>query len=354
MQPVSIEQLIALNREIAALAEAGMPLEQGLVRASRNLSGSSSDLASRLAKRMHEGSDLGQAIDQEAGALPKSYRVLVHAGLRSGNLASALQGYTETASRLAELRRVVGLASLYPIFLIIVAWIFFLFASSYILPKFDWMLNFQDYGEQIWSQKLKFLRLQSGEPFDWMIGILTPSLVIVLAIVCWKRSAYAPESSSAGRTTWLDWVPGIAKVRRLSNEAGFSDLLSLFVEQQLPLTEALPLAADASGLTHTCSAAHDLATNLNDGQLLSDNPDNFRRLPPLIRLALLSNCGQPGLIEGLQRAAQSYHQRAISCAYNISLYLPLAATALIGGTVVGAYAFILFQPYVTTLELLSQ
>ena len=62
-----------------------------------------------------------------------------HAGLRSGNLASALEGYCDAATRMAELRRVVGLATLYPLFLLVAAWCFFLLISSVAFPSSDWL-----------------------------------------------------------------------------------------------------------------------------------------------------------------------------------------------------------------------
>jgi len=342
--------LIALNREISALAAAGMPLEQGLVRVSHDLSGSSGALALRLAERMDQGADLGTAIDAEGEALPESYRALVHAGLRSGNLASALEGYSETASRLAELRRMVGLASLYPVFLIVATWIFFLFANSVISPQFDWL----EIGEKFWGHRLQFFRLGAETPLRWAFAVLVPVVIVILAFVWWRRSARASEASAVGPSNWLGWIPGIARIRRLSCEANFSDLLRLFVEHQLPLPDALPLAANASGLAAASTAAHDLAADLRAGKTLTNTSENFRRLPPQVRLALLSGRGPQGVVDGLRRAAENTRGRAVNGAHAVSLYLPLAVTALVGGTTVGIYTFLLFQPYVVTLKEISQ
>ena len=130
MQKVSLEQLIALNREISALVAAGMPLEQGLLRVSRDLSGPSGEIAQRLAGRLENGASLEAAIADDEYSFPDTYRVLVRAGLQSNNLASALEGYSEIVSRVAELRRMVGLATLYPFFIFIVAWNLFLFTNT--------------------------------------------------------------------------------------------------------------------------------------------------------------------------------------------------------------------------------
>jgi general secretion pathway protein F len=350
VQPVTLDQLIALNREIGALAAAGIPLGHGLVRVADELSGPSAALARRLAGRIEAGADLAAALDAESPALPESYRALVRAGLHSGNLAAAVEGYCDTALRMAELRRVVGLASLYPVLLVVAVWIFFLLASSVILPSFDWL----GIGDHFWVEPLRISMFGPGQAGRWLLGLIVPVVLVLATILWWQRSARATEASSGGQARWLGWIPGLARTSRLSGEANFADMLQLLVSHGMPLTKALPLAAEASGLAQTTDAAGQLATQLAAGKPLWSNRETLRRLPPLVRLALATDHGPTGLVDGLRRAAKSYRRRANAWAEGIAFYLPLALTALVGGTVVGAYAILLFQPYAATLRAISQ
>jgi len=350
VKSITLEQLITLNREISALAAAGVPLPEGLMRVADDLSGRTSALSRRLAERMESGQDLAAALDAEGDSLPQSYRALVDAGCRSGRLTSALEGYTQAVERLAELRHVVGLALLYPVLLLVTTWIFFVFASSVILPSFDWL----EIGDQIWVEPLRFAALRPGHGRRWVLAVMVP-LVLITAVWIWWRSMSASTSASAeasvaGPRKRLDWIPGITQVIRLSCQANFAYLLRLFVDQQIPLTEALPLAASASGLTDAARASRKLAGQIATGQSLRANPQALRELPPLVRLALLTNRGPAALAISLQRAADSYYDRAASLAGGIAFYLPIAATTLVGGTSVGIYAVLLLQPYVATLQ----
>ncbi len=346
MQTVTLEQLIALNREISALSAAGVPLSEGLVRVANDFSGPTSELSRRLAERIESGESLGAALDAEGKALPKSYHALVQAGLQSGRLTSALEGYTQTATRMAELRRVLGLATLYPLFLLVTIWVLFLFLSNVVLPGFDWL----EIDDQFWVQPLRFSFFRADGNVRWMLWMLVPLVLVAITYFWWRRSATAAEASTTGLQSWLGWIPGVAQVRRLSCEANFADLLRLFVQQQMPLSTAIPLAAEGSGLRFTSAEIRDFVIHLETGQPLGTKSPVFQRLPALIRLALLTNRGPEALASGLQRAADSYHERARNCSQGIAFYLPMTVTALIGGTAVGAYAILLLQPYIATLH----
>lgn len=346
MATVTLDQLIALNREISALATAGVPLSEGLVRIASEASGAASELSLRLAGRIESGMTLPEAVDAEGDQLPKSYRVLVHAGNSSGRLAAALEGYATTADRMSELRRVVGLASIYPILLLVTIWILFLMASRFILPQFDWL----EIGDKIWVQPFRTTGIDFGFWGNWFLVAVVPIAIVCAAWVLWRRSASAMESAATGSRTLLNWIPGIARIRRLSCEANFADLLRLFVEQQIPMTTALPLAAEASGVEIEAEEIRRTSEQLKSGQPPRESLNALRKLPALIRLALLTSRGPEDLQVGLQRAAVNYQQRAQDLSRSVTLYLPILVTGLVGGTSVAIYAVLLLQPYIATLQ----
>src|SRR5262245_19183177 len=98
---LSLEQFIALNDELAALARAGVPLEKGLADVCRDLPGRLGAAAQTLGVRLNAGEGLAQIIAEDQSAFPPVYRAAVLAGLRSGRLAVALEGISTTARRTA-------------------------------------------------------------------------------------------------------------------------------------------------------------------------------------------------------------------------------------------------------------
>src|SRR3954469_24336539 len=122
---IGLEDLIALNDEIAALVRAGVPLERGLLDVGGDLRGRLRAIATALGERMSRGASLPQALEAEGERIPRVYRAVVEAGLRTGRLAVALEGLARFARGVAELRRVVGLALIYPLLVMVVAYTLF-------------------------------------------------------------------------------------------------------------------------------------------------------------------------------------------------------------------------------------
>lgn len=343
MQGVSLDQLAALNREISALASAGVPLSEGLVRIAEESSSPASALSRRLAKRIESGKSLPEAMEMEGDDLPKFYRALVSAGHNSGRLSSALEGYADTVERLTEMRRVVGVASIYPILLLVTIWIFFSFANSRLLPQFDWL----DIEDKLWVQAF---RLPTSGAENWLLFAAVPVALISMALIVWQRSSSAIKSQSTSYWSFMNWVPGIRRIRKLSCASSFADLLRLFVEQKIPMIEALPLAAEASGVLIGTEDIQRLADEYAAGKLPRDNRTALRQFPPLVRLAFLTSRSPVELETGLERAAVNYNERAQNLSQSVTLYLPLLITGLIGGTSVAVYAILLLQPYIATLQ----
>ena len=109
-----LDDLILLNREIAALVKAGVPLELGL----RGLAGSVGtrlgQLSERLSKRLAMGQSLPDALAEEGPAVSPVYTAVMEAGLASGRLPEALESMAVSGQVLQETRRRVWLAILYP------------------------------------------------------------------------------------------------------------------------------------------------------------------------------------------------------------------------------------------------
>ena len=88
---ITLEQLVALNDEMAALVRVGVPLERGLETLGADLPGRPGRLAEMLASRMDAGESLSQILADEDQRFPPVWRAVVEAGLRSGHLAAALE-----------------------------------------------------------------------------------------------------------------------------------------------------------------------------------------------------------------------------------------------------------------------
>ena len=101
---VSLDDLIALTDEMAALVRAGVPLEAGMASAARELSRKPAKLAGAMSQRMQSGESLLHVLQTSPNVFPPAYVAVVEAGLRAGRLPAALEGLATSSRRAAELR----------------------------------------------------------------------------------------------------------------------------------------------------------------------------------------------------------------------------------------------------------
>jgi type II secretory pathway component PulF len=349
----AVADFIILNEEIAALARARLPLESHLRRFGSELPGKAGQLAERIGRRLEAGETLVAAIDRECSELPPAYRAAILAGVQSGQLAGALESLVDTATRLDQLRRISGLALIYPLVIAAITCQLLAFVISQVVPSFDW-LNESHFGP---------LRRLSDWPYTVpILSVAVPCLLIVIGIDWWRRSGRV-GGIGAMHLGLFGWLPGIGNVRRWSQAATFADLLVLLVERGLPLDESLRLAADATGNRRFRNRAEQLANEIRQGRGLQARgadaggavPGGMgnSEFPLLIRLAM-HHRGDRALFAGsLRQASSIYRERAIRAAEWYAEYFPILVVVGIGGTLTIGFTLLVLWPYAATLNELA-
>ncbi|MGE5191601.1 MAG: type II secretion system F family protein [Deltaproteobacteria bacterium] len=334
----TIEQLTALNDEIASLVRGGVPLEPGLRALGKDSGGALAEISRALSARMTSGASLAEALRAEEGRLPAAYRTVVEAGLRAGRLPAALEATSNFARELVELRRKISLALLYP--LIVVGLAYFLFLVFIV----DLVERFRETYEVFripvhWPLAIVVSFAESARHWWW-----APPLAMIVAVVWWMATGGAHILSFSGPARPLAWIPGVAAISRRFQLAGFADLLALLIEHGVPLPEGLRLTGDATGDSRLRHAARELALAVEQGQAAPASPAERFGFPPFLFWVL--TCGQQrgGLARLLRHAGTMYRRRAVSLANWFKLVFPIVTALVIGGGVTALYALTLFGP----------
>src|SRR5437773_11110165 len=93
--PLAIEDLVVLNEEIAGMARAGLPLDQGLAAMAREMGrGRLQQVTASLARDLHAGQTLPEALAGQSGRVPSFYAGLVSAAIRTGRISEVLATLT--------------------------------------------------------------------------------------------------------------------------------------------------------------------------------------------------------------------------------------------------------------------
>ena len=260
--PMGLDALVALNDEMAAIVRAGVPLDQGLTELARDLPGQMGGVAKRLGDRLAAGESLEQVLGSEEAVFPPVWRAVVAAGVRSGHLAAALEGLSKTGRRIAELRRAVGMALIYPLVVTTIAYGLFLLTLVKLAPLMAGAI--EDMTRTTDPLLAAMVWLGETAP-SW--AIWPPLIVVVVLAVGWYRSGRAAwRRSGGGPSSGTGWAgsrwPSLGRLVRDGRLATFAEVLSLMVRQEIPLDESLVLAADASGDQSLRTDAQQLADRL--------------------------------------------------------------------------------------------
>ncbi len=344
---MTLDDLVALNEEIAALVRAGIPLESGLTELGSDMPGRLGKFAATLAERTARGESLAQAIGGDAGQLPPAYRAVVEAGVRAGRLPAALEAVAASVRRLAETQRTAVIAATYPLLVVLAAWCALVFFVCKLAPSMA--AAFLDFG--VPAQRFMAALAWAGRG-AWFWGPIVPLLIIGVLTAWWL--ACTRSSAIGGR--WTNWffgrLPWMGQMLRCSRTATFLEILALLVENQTPLPEAITLAAEASGDPATLQAGRQWAAALASGQTLPRSHEPA--FPPLVHWLFVAAGRDGALLPALRHAAAAYHRRARHQSDLLRIFLPIFLTVAVAGGATALYALALFLPYVSMLYTLAR
>ena len=344
---VSLDQLIALNDEIAALVRAGVPLERGLAELGADIPGRLGDVMQRLGSRLGAGESLPRALAAEGQALPPIYCAVVEAGLRSGRLSAALEGMGYFARGYTEMRRAVGLALLYPLLVFSLAYLLFVMFVTQIAPRFVREFEHERVAVHGGLTLLNWLGHTAGY---W--GPAVPAVLALVGVI-WLASGRASVLDPGRIDRLVRYLPWARGVLVASRSAGFADVLALLVEHDVPMPEAVGLAANATGDRELIEAGREIAGAIQRGDPLRGTYGPARVVPPVLRWLMVSGHEQAALISALRHAAETYRRRAQNRADMARTLLPTMLLLAIGAVVTLFYGLTLFVPMTALLSNLS-
>lgn len=347
--PISLEELVILNDEIVALIRADIPLHTGLFALGDDVPGRLGRAARGLAEWLEQGHSLEEAIAQQARQFPPIYCAVVAAGVRAGRLPAALESLSNSISRIRDVRHAVTAALIYPLIIAAVAWNFFVFYVLYIAPRM--FATFELHGP-VAETLSGLMAVLNRTVLFWGPGL--PLVVFLILVFWWTYSARGSLAQPWWNGLLLGWCPWIGRMLRATRSATFVDILTLLVRNDVPLDEALLLAARSSKDARMLRDVRPLATAISRGEYSSGSKSGVdlktAGLPPLLNWIMSSGGPRGTLLSALQHAAEIYHRRARHYAETARVLVPVVLSLVIGGSVTLAYALVTFVPYVSLLR----
>ena len=273
---LTAEDLVTLNEEIAGMARAGLPLDQGLSALAREMKrGRLQKVTAELATDLKNGHTLPESLQRQGSRVPPFYAGLVAAGVRTGRINEVLATLTVYARSLADLRSIVIGSLYYPAIVLVMALILFGLLFAFLVPQFEKI--FHDF------------RIQLPAVTEFMIGVSRHiweilAIPVIIIVVGFFVRLYL-KHTDRGRRAWARFVYGmpiVGTLIRSSRLAAFTDLLGILVDHGLPLPEAFGFAGAACSDPLLSAAAKDVQADLSRGIPLGEIYRNRKLVPELI------------------------------------------------------------------------
>jgi type II secretory pathway component PulF len=244
-------------------------------------------------------------------------------------------------------RQTIRSALIVPIIICMLAYSLFVGSCLFLWPEYDPVLA--DTGSEGGAvfHVMRWLR-------EWLpVWVAIPPVLLTALFFHWFRSRFSRTVSSRGLPTLWRWFPGVSQVATDQDCASLSELLALMVEHDVPLHEALRLAAGASGDNRLKSSAAQMASEAEQGQSLTQDSAAARDLPPFLRWALTSSTEADGLADTLRIAANTYRHRAQRRAEWLRVTMPTLTCIVLAGGVTLLYCLSVFGPFIRLIRDLS-
>jgi type II secretory pathway component PulF len=343
------EELIALNEEIAGMARAGLPLDQGLAAMGREMGrGNLQRITLALAADLRAGHPLAEALRRQENRVPPFYASLVAAGVRSGRIGEVLGTLTVYARTLANLRATVREALYYPATVMLFSLFLFGLLGFGILPQFDEI--FQEFGMTLPTVTVLILGIFRN-PWPYLVGPLL-FLAAVVGVAAWQVRRAEQASPAWARAIYS--VPILGTLLHSARLAAFTDLLAILVDHQLPLPEAFVLAGAASTDPVMAHAARDVEESLREGVPLGEALRGRGLVPEWV--AWMAGLGEKRgtLGASLRQIASLYRHEAEMRAALLRNVLPPFLIIVTAGMFVTVFACTVMMPMYKLLEGLSK
>jgi len=346
---MTADELVALNEQIAGMARAGLPLDQGLASlASEMRRGRLRRVTEEIVADLRSGSTLPDAVARRQNDLPPYYARLIEAGVRTGRLPEVLATLTSYARTVAATRNIIIDSLFYPVIVFLFAIVLIGAMAFFVLPQFEQV--FTSFGMRLpaITQATLFL---GKHPFSLLV--LPASIIVLLIILPWIFL----RQTESGQRIWalgLYSVPVVGTLIRAARLSAFSELLSVLVEYEMPLPEAFRLAGLASSDPLMKHEAAGIYNRLTEGAKLAEVLRGRGLLPEWVAWMAAAGEQRGALAGALRQIASIYRRQVESRAALLRTILPAFMIIITAGLLVGTFAFSIMYPLIKLLEGLSK
>jgi len=297
------EDVTIFTRDLALLLRAGARINDGLelLAADRDF-GRLRPVVADIRSRVVAGESFAEGLARHEGLFPPMYVALIRVGEASGSLDQVLEVLADERSRTEALKRRLGDAIRYPLFVLGAAGCVLLFFLTFVLPQFASVL--QDFGAKVDPFILAFLNLST-----FLRANSDAVLAITATIIAGSWLLLRQEGVRRSFMTNLTRLPVVREVMKYYRTSLFCRNLGLLLGSGVNLTTTLRILVDMMSSVGASAVWIDAADRVRHGAKLSDALADTKALPSMaVRMLRLGDeTGQLPMLAG--RVAEFYEAK---------------------------------------------
>jgi type II secretory pathway component PulF len=340
------EELHEAAGQVAALAQAGLPLASGLRALAEEVpSGRVRRALHALSGRLEAGASLDTVLAQAPRWVPAPLRALLTAAVGSGNLGLLLDRYLTLSRVNRDLRRRLWLTLAYPVVLIGAALGVVAFFVLWLVPQFKDI--FEGFGVELPVVTTSLL-LASDFVLEHGLAISLGMLFVVVLLVIGVPLLVG--RANLRRVSHV--IPLLGSMLQFSGLAAFCHFLALLLEARVRLPEALRLSGASCGDSSLKDHAWSLAKGVEEGLSLVDATFGLPHFPQTLMHVFRWQTRGDAFADILRANAEVYEARAKTqsgmLAGIIEPFVLIGIAVVVGGVVIA-----MFMPLIKLLNELS-
>jgi general secretion pathway protein F len=297
------EDVTIFTRDLALLLRAGARINDGLelLAADRDF-GRLRPVVADIRSHVVAGESFADALSRHEALFPAMYVALIRVGEASGSLDQVLEVLADERIRTEALKRRLGDAIRYPLFVLGAAGCVLLFFLTFVLPQFASVL--QDFGAKVDPIILGFLNFST-----FLRNNSDAVLALVAAAVAGSWLLLRQQGVRRGISNALVRLPAVRQVMMAYRTSLFCRNLGVLLGSGVNLTTTLRILVDMMSTAGPSAIWTDAADRVRHGAKLSDALSDTQALPAMaVRMLRLGDeTGQLPMLAG--RVAEFYEAK---------------------------------------------
>lgn len=330
-----------LNEQLACIAEAGVPLEEGLRLIAREVrSRRLRSAIDQVVRDLESGQDPSAAFARQSALFPELYHQIMQVGVQTGRMSQVLLLFGRHLALVQRLKRQLWQASAYPLIcfaMLLVIATFLALGPIPVLGAFTSPGFIRVYRPMPMSTTpsssadLPFfvaqIILPAASLMPWICGSILALLVLWIP-AWWLLGRMGKQAAVTDRI--LSRLPLLGPILRRSALARWCDVLHIAADAGVDLPQAITLAGRLVGWPRLTADCRDMTAALESGSTLRlPAGDTWRIIAPSDRLVLQMGAERNDLPAAARTLAEMYQREAESRAAAFSAILsPLLLLAV--------------------------